>query len=345
MESVGYGEIIGKQLKLFLIVRKGQLGVGSENANEPSPKIVRDLAGSIIVDASAGWEHTIFLSDTGDVYVSGANNRYQLGIDEDNGYISSPFCVLSSQRIGGVCAGGEFSIVIGSKYYDFPLYKAFKSILGIENFSDFTFIVGDKKIPAHCIILRYRCSYLSEYIEDTGENTYDLTEIISSSLNMYDCHTVSAYDIAMALLEFIYCDYVYITDQVSAQILFDLSMQFKLERLTSICIRRIEGSRKLISPTTLQDDMRKILIDNSEEYSDLLFMTEDNDESDMDTLFLSHRIILLAVAPELLKTLDIDMFDAEEQEIVHIDNDVESFFKVLEFLYADVREIPNVNNS
>ena len=66
-------------LYTFGFGQHGQLGIRS-NSNQSSPKLVRDLETKPLKSIAAGWNHSLALSEKGDLYACGYGAHGQLGL-------------------------------------------------------------------------------------------------------------------------------------------------------------------------------------------------------------------------------------------------------------------------
>lgn len=113
----------------------GQLG-HSEMVNSPHPKLVISLDTYFITHASAGWNHSGFVSDAGTVFTCGDGSFGQLG----HGDYSSHFCPVivsffEDQRVEQIACGMRHSLVLlkggsGDEVYGFGSGK--RGQLGIS---------------------------------------------------------------------------------------------------------------------------------------------------------------------------------------------------------------------
>lgn len=60
--------------------RFGQLGIGKQNQTVNQPCVVDVLSGKKIIDIATGRNHTLALSQDGQVYATGLNSSGQLGM-------------------------------------------------------------------------------------------------------------------------------------------------------------------------------------------------------------------------------------------------------------------------
>ncbi len=61
---------------------QGQLGLTTENGLLKTPLKIESLDKIRVVQAAAGFAHSLFLSERGEVYATGCNQKYQLGSPE-----------------------------------------------------------------------------------------------------------------------------------------------------------------------------------------------------------------------------------------------------------------------
>ncbi|KAG8366289.1 hypothetical protein BUALT_Bualt17G0060900 [Buddleja alternifolia] len=100
----------------------GQLGHG-DMINGLEPKVVKALEGYVIVHASAGWNHSGFVSDDGALFTCGDGSFGQLG----HGDYKSQCCPLqvsyfSSKPVEQVACGMRHSLVLLKDYVDNQVY-------------------------------------------------------------------------------------------------------------------------------------------------------------------------------------------------------------------------------
>jgi len=87
----------------------GQLGLGN-NKNFDSPIIVKSLTNKKIIEISAGWSHSLVLTNEGNIYATGCNKYGELGIGKDlNRYKYTWIECLSKLNISHISAGGHHS--------------------------------------------------------------------------------------------------------------------------------------------------------------------------------------------------------------------------------------------
>ncbi|KAL9190639.1 hypothetical protein ACHAXT_000345 [Thalassiosira profunda] len=89
---------------------QGQLCLGKEGGKVMIPEIIP--VDGRIVDVAIGAEHTLLLTESGDVYGCGSNSRGQLGLGEGVVNVASPTRVDSLSSVTSVSAGHSHSLFI-----------------------------------------------------------------------------------------------------------------------------------------------------------------------------------------------------------------------------------------
>jgi alpha-tubulin suppressor-like RCC1 family protein len=91
---------------------KGQLGLGNLT-NYNSPQLISDISNLTIGSVSAGYRHTLFLTDDGKVYSCGLNDDGQLGLGNDISYNTPQFISdISNLTITAVSASADHSLFL-----------------------------------------------------------------------------------------------------------------------------------------------------------------------------------------------------------------------------------------
>ncbi|XP_068967213.1 probable E3 ubiquitin-protein ligase HERC4 [Bombus flavifrons] len=93
---------------------EGQLGLNSKNFMECSPRMVKTLGTSIIVQVACGMKHALALTNNGELYSWGSNSEGQLGLGVDIRYEIKPKLIntLAGVPIAFIACGGYHSIAI-----------------------------------------------------------------------------------------------------------------------------------------------------------------------------------------------------------------------------------------
>mmetsp|Transcript_18593 Transcript_18593/g.48575 ORF Transcript_18593/g.48575 Transcript_18593/m.48575 type:complete len:425 (+) Transcript_18593:248-1522(+) len=90
----------------------GGLGEGREQPPLPSPLPMPQLCVSRVTRVAAGWAHSAFLTERGELYTAGEGSFGQLGIGE----LPAAGCVLRPQRVGGLEAMCVTEVAAGLRH-------------------------------------------------------------------------------------------------------------------------------------------------------------------------------------------------------------------------------------
>ena len=102
----------------------GQLGLRTTK-NYCSPQLVKDLSSKPIVTVSAGWNHSLALASSGDLYACGYGNHGQLGQGDKEartGFVH--VAALGGKNVWKVFAGGNHSFLVLDE--DIPVHKMYR---------------------------------------------------------------------------------------------------------------------------------------------------------------------------------------------------------------------------
>eukprot|EP00005_Dracoamoeba_jomungandri_P014069 CAMPEP_0174276782 /NCGR_PEP_ID=MMETSP0439-20130205/60577_1 /TAXON_ID=0 /ORGANISM="Stereomyxa ramosa, Strain Chinc5" /LENGTH=831 /DNA_ID=CAMNT_0015369049 /DNA_START=140 /DNA_END=2635 /DNA_ORIENTATION=- len=224
----------------------GQLGNGTREPRCLKPKILEGIMFSQpIVDCSGGFRHTLVATDLGDVYSWGWNKFGNLGLGKGKRGVEakrSPSLVIKGSNIETVVAGGEHSIAVPTVVDHIPgLGKRLSKMIDHKPTSDISFKIGDKTLYAHKAIIWARCKEFYE-ICDKEKSTYHV------KVDIYKVFDVPSYLLLRAFLEYLYTDYVVLSNYVgAAESLLDLSLKYKLVRLNTIISNFKKQGRHSIS--------------------------------------------------------------------------------------------------
>ncbi|XP_059803316.1 probable E3 ubiquitin-protein ligase HERC4 isoform X1 [Hypanus sabinus] len=93
--------------------KNGQLGLGRDIGNQPSPQPVRSLNGVPFVQLAAGGAHSFALSVSGAIFGWGSNRFGQLGLnDETDRYVPARLKSLRTQKIVYICCGEDHTAAL-----------------------------------------------------------------------------------------------------------------------------------------------------------------------------------------------------------------------------------------
>ncbi|XP_076636822.1 HECT and RLD domain containing E3 ubiquitin ligase 4 isoform X2 [Colletes latitarsis] len=117
---------------------EGQLGLNSKNIIECTPRMVKTLGTSVIVQIACGAKHTLALTNNGELYSWGSNNEGQLGLGSDIKNEIKPKLVSSlvGVPIAFIACGGYHSIAISKSGAIFGWGKNTFGQLGLNNTQD-----------------------------------------------------------------------------------------------------------------------------------------------------------------------------------------------------------------
>ena len=90
----------------------GQLGLRS-TANKSRPQHVKDLAGRRVTQIAAGWNHSLVMTEGGDLWACGYGAHGQLGLgDKESKTQFSLVTSMSNKNISKIFAGGSHSWLV-----------------------------------------------------------------------------------------------------------------------------------------------------------------------------------------------------------------------------------------
>ncbi|XP_012283893.1 probable E3 ubiquitin-protein ligase HERC4 isoform X2 [Orussus abietinus] len=114
---------------------EGQLGQDSTKNAEFIPRMVRTLGTSIVVQISCGLNHTLALTNNGDLYAWGSNNDGQLGLGPDIKKETKPKHIqsLATVPIAFIACGGYHSIAVSKSGAVFAWGKNSFGQLGLND--------------------------------------------------------------------------------------------------------------------------------------------------------------------------------------------------------------------
>ncbi|XP_011296686.1 probable E3 ubiquitin-protein ligase HERC4 isoform X3 [Fopius arisanus] len=93
---------------------EGQLGLNSQIPMEETPRMVRTLNASVIVQVSGGLKHALALTNNGELYSWGSNTEGQLGLGLESQAQHKPRLIssLAGVPIAFIACGGYHSVVV-----------------------------------------------------------------------------------------------------------------------------------------------------------------------------------------------------------------------------------------
>ncbi|KRX02730.1 Regulator of chromosome condensation 1/beta-lactamase-inhibitor protein II [Pseudocohnilembus persalinus] len=91
----------------------GQLGQRKPEKNSMEPKLIYGFQGKKVIDIAAGQNHSMLITDIGDVYTCGYGANGQLGHNsEESKTVFTHIMSLGGYKIKGIFAGGDHSWVV-----------------------------------------------------------------------------------------------------------------------------------------------------------------------------------------------------------------------------------------
>ncbi|KZC13853.1 RCC1 and BTB domain-containing protein 1 [Dufourea novaeangliae] len=244
----------------------GQLGLGNTSQIKEHPSKVTALAEVLIKKVVCGYGHCLALSDEGNLYVWGANNYGQLGLDTNlNVYIPVKLKVPEMRRVLDIAAFhyGNISVAMGDGNLIFmwghclglsikvPTITRLKSIYDAQlhsegpsylndcvkqafddpSTSDLTIQVQGKPIHVHKFILKIRCEYFKTMLQEPWEENKQC--VIK--------HELFSYDTYRAFLKYLYTDDFDLPLENTLELL-KLADAYNLDQLKSHCTQVIIGN-------------------------------------------------------------------------------------------------------
>lgn len=162
----------------------GQLGLKS-TINECEPKLIYSLTNKHVIQIAVGWNHTLVLTDTRDLYATGYGSSGQLGLGNDESkteftWVSS----LAGKNIKRIFAGGNHSWTLLDEKNPFITdYKAPSPLKESDKFEDFgtkpmNLGVVPRKIEIHYCELDMIHRFVRFEVHDVMENKQDIEKMV-----------------------------------------------------------------------------------------------------------------------------------------------------------------------
>ncbi|KAG7211831.1 hypothetical protein KM043_011056 [Ampulex compressa] len=128
---------------------EGQLGLSSNSISEGTPRMVKTLGTSVIVQIACGMKHALALTNNGKIYAWGCNSEGQLGLGLDIKKTLKPVLVssLADVPIAYIACGGYHSIAITKSGAVFGWGKNTFGQLGLND-------MQSRKLPCQLRTLR-----------------------------------------------------------------------------------------------------------------------------------------------------------------------------------------------
>ncbi|ORX43387.1 RCC1/BLIP-II protein [Piromyces finnis] len=95
----------------------GQLGT-TFDTDEEEPVLIKELIQTPIKEIACGNFHSLFLSESGNVFACGKNDRYQIGFNSESGSILSPKELKPIKNCVHIACGANHSMaIVNNNYY------------------------------------------------------------------------------------------------------------------------------------------------------------------------------------------------------------------------------------
>ncbi|XP_046611167.1 probable E3 ubiquitin-protein ligase HERC4 isoform X2 [Neodiprion virginianus] len=113
----------------------GQLGLNLNNFDERTPRMVKTLGASVVVQIACGLKHTLALTNNGELYAWGCNKEGQLGIGGESVKELKPKLVtsLASVPMSYIACGGYHSIAVSKSGAVFSWGRNIYGQLGLND--------------------------------------------------------------------------------------------------------------------------------------------------------------------------------------------------------------------
>ncbi|GMH78228.1 hypothetical protein TrST_g897 [Triparma strigata] len=212
----------------------GQLGHG-DKVNKTVPTLITSLDYAV-TQITCGWSHSVALSGCGKVFTWGNGDHGKLG-HGNSSKVATPKQVeaLAHLRVVKIASYNEHTAALtagvggsqGGEYATVSTEYAsqFKGIVGEEDFSDVTFMVGGRPIHAHKAILACRCPHFRAMF------TSGMRESVEREIVVPD----TDHSVFLALMEFLYTDSVEGLQPDMAVDLHGVASFYGVDKLKDIC--------------------------------------------------------------------------------------------------------------
>lgn len=248
----------------------GQLGHG-DKVNKVKPTFVQALDGFVISQITCGWSHSVALTNKGKVYTWGNGDHGKLGHGSGK-KVSIPQMVdkLKDYRVVRVASYNEHTAALVEPFDDsgnfsrsfgdnsVPVTASFlqdlKDMVDEEEYSDVTFIVEDKPVHAHRIILAKRCDHFSAMFRS------GMRESVEREIRIPNV----SHAVFVLLMEYIYTDSVLIDLEYAVELYITADL-YQLDRLKEMCMvvlrRNLNGENAAILLQSANDAHCHVLKD------------------------------------------------------------------------------------
>jgi len=184
------------------------------------------------------------------------------------------------------------------------LGEDFKKAIDYDLFSDVKFIINQRILHGHKVIIAERCqAWKNIFLLEPNTHEFEIKN--------------TTYDAFYAFISYLYTDRV--TKEPTE--LLELANRYYVKRLICIC------SRTHVQPGSLNTDFKAII--DSKEFSDIILISNDEQR------IYSHKIILTVRCEYFLALFESGMIESKLLEIPLPSLSKNSLIPFLEFIYTD----------
>eukprot|EP01133_Synstelium_polycarpum_P017495 gene17495-20873_t len=340
---------------------KGQLGLllsGNTNYTD-KPQVVSALLPFPINNIEAGYEHSVVLTDSGEVYTFGDNSVGACGTGEAYKEVCNftKVAIPKKLTVFKIAAGAYSSLIsLSSGHHIFGAELA-SLLLADAPFTDLRIIaIGghpDEYISCHRIIVATRCPKLSELLAkeiaqpNAGNSlSVSITRNITSSTSDDGIITLTFPTITLdpirLLIKFLYTDHAPMLQEY-IQELGEISTGLEIQRLSYLCnISKVKSLVTMPASSLLEDFKRMSLPEYSNLYKDITFRVIDDAAGGVAEDINSYKVILSLRSNYFKMMLTGHFVEKDMKTITMHEVTPRSFKSLLHYFYCnDVPEDAN----
>ena len=323
------------------------VAAGKENKfSVPNPLI--GLEHKIIVDISCGHLHNCAITSLGECFSWGwgssgclghGNTRFQL--------VPTQISSFSGEKIIAAAASWKHSLFL-KEGSESTFAFDYESLVNNSYLSDIVFLVQNRPIFAHKVIIFSRCDHLRSFIQFTErfvspENKQYMNDalVIPISGNV-------TFPVFLGLIQYLYTDHLKLPPHQIPR-LGDLAVKYRIPRLSAICERACYVISKLqfqtnqsffIPNSEFTKQLREVV--GSPEFSDIEFCMEDG------TIIPGHKSILTRRCNYFSSMLSSGFRESTDGILlripIHLNVSTENFLSFLDYLYTGDAAVINNEN-